>query len=186
MRLVRAVERGDGDGLQLAVRALQAVELVGHDEVDLAGLGQRLQPGLALGRGAELVAAMDHRDALGDLGQRQRPVDGGVAAAGDHHALAAEIFAVGDVIEDALAFIGLDAGQRRPVGTEGADAGGDDHGPRLHHRALGGGDLPEAAARGLQRLDLLAEMVDRPKGAACALSRTTSSAASMRGKPGMS
>jgi len=27
-----------------------------------------------------------------------------------------------DVIEDALALIGLDAGQRRPVGTEGADA----------------------------------------------------------------
>ena len=159
----RAVERGDGDGRQLALGALQRVELVGHDEVDLAGLDQRLQPGLALGRGAELVAAMDHRDALGDLGQRQRPVDGGVAAARDHHALAAETFAMRDVIEDALAFIGLDAGQRRPVGTEGADAGGDDHRPRLHHRALGGGDLPEAAAQRLQRLDLLAQMIDGAK-----------------------
>ena len=107
---------------------------------------------------------MDHRDAVGDLGQRQRPVDGGVAAARDHHALAAEGLAVRDIVEDALAFVGLDARQGRPVGTEGADAGGDDHGARLHHRALGGRDLPEPAAQLLQALHLLAEVIDRPEG----------------------
>jgi hypothetical protein len=160
----RAVERGRGNGRQLAVGALQRVELVGHDEVDLAGPDQRLELGLALGGGAELVAAMDHRDALGDLGQGQRPVDGGVAAAGNHHALAAETFAMRDVIKDALAFVGLDAGERWPVGTEGADAGGDNHCLGLHNRALGGGDLPEAAAQRLQRLDLLAQVIDRTKG----------------------
>src|ERR1700760_818151 len=97
--------------------AAEAGELVRHDHVDLAGLGQRLELGLAVGRGAELVAAMNDGHAAGDLGERQRPVDGTVAAARDHHPLAAKRLALRHVIEDALALERLAAGKWRPVGT---------------------------------------------------------------------
>ena len=106
---------------------------------------------------------MDHRNPGRHLAERERPVDGRIAAARDHHALAAEGFALRDVVENALALVGFYAWQRRSVWTEGTDAGRHDHGPRLQDRALGSRHLPEAAAQRLQRLDLLAEVIDRPK-----------------------
>ena len=126
----RAIERGHGDGLQLAAGAFQ------RRGAGRARRGRSCPPWPAPSSLASLSGAARNLSRRwitetrgGDLGQRQRPVDGGVAAAGDHHALAAETLALRDVIEDALALVGLDAGQRRPVGTEGADAGGDDHRP---------------------------------------------------------
>ena len=50
--------------------------------------------------------------------------------------------------------------ERRPVGSEGADAGGDDHGARLDHRALRCGELP-ATGLPFERLDLFAKVIDR-------------------------
>ena len=66
---------------------------------------------------------------VGDLGQRQRPVDRRIAAAGDDDALAAEILAPVHQVEDALALELRDAVERRAVRAERAGAGGD------HHRA---------------------------------------------------
>jgi len=71
-----AVERLEHDMGDLAVRPFQRLELVGHDDVDLAGIGQLFHLARALGRGAELVAAMHDHDIGGDVGERQRPVDG--------------------------------------------------------------------------------------------------------------
>ena len=86
------------------------------------------------------------------------------AAAGDDHALAAEVLALFDVIEHARALVGLDAGQRRPVGPEGADAGRDDDRPGLDHGAFRRGEPPEATGQRLEPPDLLAQVIDRPEG----------------------
>ena len=109
------------------------------------------------GRGAEFRPAVDDHDLRRHLGQRQRPVDRGIAAAGDDHALAAEILAPLDEVEDALALVFLDAGERRAVGAERADAGGDDHRACASIVVPRDVSTPEAAA-GQRRhaLDLLA------------------------------
>ena len=99
---------------------------------------------------------MDHGD-LGDVLQRQRPVHRGVAAAGDHHALAAKILAPADVVlHRAAGLVGGQALQRRPVGAERAGAGGDDHRFGADGVALVGGQR-EAAALAAQAVDLAAE-----------------------------
>ena len=64
---------------------------------------------------------------LGDRLQVERPVERGIAAADDHEIVAAEILHAAHRIEDALALIGLDAGDRRALRLERAAAGGDHH-----------------------------------------------------------
>ena len=56
-------------------------------EVDLGVVERALLHDL---RCAQLVAAMDHRDLGGELGQEDRLLHGGVAAADDHQLLVAE------------------------------------------------------------------------------------------------
>ena len=106
---------------------------------------------------------MDHVDDLGHLGERDRPVDGGIAAAGDHDAPAAEVLAPLDQIEDALALIGLDARQRRLVGAEGAHAGRDDDGAGIDAAAVVEQDMP-ALADGDQLCRPAAQMIDGMEG----------------------
>ena len=55
------------------------------DDLDLRVLEQALLQDLL---GAEVIAAVDHGDALGEVGQEDRLLDGGVAAADDDHFLA--------------------------------------------------------------------------------------------------
>ena len=109
----------------------------------------------ALSGAARNLARRCTHHLLRHLGERQRPIDRRVAAAGDDHALAAEILAALHQIEDALALEGLDARQRRPVGTEGADPGGDDHRARLDDGAERGLEAEAASRQRRQPLDLL-------------------------------
>jgi hypothetical protein len=95
----------------------------GHvpDHLDL-GMGEQavLQDLL----GAELVTAVNHGDGLGEVGQEQGFLDGGVAAA-DHHDLLAAIeeAVAGGAGRDAEALILSLGGQAQPFGL---GAGGDD------------------------------------------------------------
>src|SRR5260370_29924624 len=73
----------------------------------------------------------DHHP-LGNLRERQGPIDGRIAAAGDDDAAPAEILAPPHEVEDALLLERLDAGEWWAVRPERAGAGRD------HHRA--GGD----------------------------------------------
>ncbi len=74
--------------------------------------------------GAELVAAVNHGDGLGEVGQEQGFLDGGVAAADHHHLLAAVEEAVaGGAGRDAEALIGGLRLQSQPFGL---GAGGND------------------------------------------------------------
>ena len=103
---------------------------------------------------------MDDEDLLGDAGQGQGPVERGIAAAGDHHALAAHVFLALHQVEDALALELGEALQRRAVGAECADAGRDDDRLRVDPGAGRGLEVPAVADLG-QLIDLLAEMVHR-------------------------
>jgi len=99
------------------------VQLVGDHQFDAAVIGELLQSGRRLRRGAKPRPAMDDHDPVGDFSQRQGPVDGRIAAARDDDPAAAEILASPDEVEDAALFERLDAGERRTVGPERADAG---------------------------------------------------------------
>src|SRR3954462_3703375 len=113
----QAVDQHGGEGGTLA---FEPGELEGYDQLDRTLRRERFEAGGAFRRGAEFRPAMHDHDLLGDIGQSQRPIDRRIAAAGDHHALVAEILAPLDVVMDALAFEALDAGERRPVRSEGA------------------------------------------------------------------
>ena len=91
-------------------------------------------------------------------GQRVRPVDGGIAAAGDDDPLAAEILPALHQVEDAFALVALDPVEGWPVGAEGTDTGGDQHRRRLDPRPGRGDDAPAAVGAG-DRLDLLVQMI---------------------------
>ena len=101
---------------------------------------------------------MQKRDALRDRLQVQRPVERGIAAADDEHILVAELLHLAHRVEDAVAFIGLDARHRRPLRLERAAAGGDDHDLALEHLAAVGLDPEERLAELLDALDHLVEM----------------------------
>ena len=88
-----------------------------------------MEPGQRLRRGAKPVAAMHDHNPLGQLSERQRPVDRRIAAAGDDDALAAKIFTPPHQVEDATALVSLDAGERWAIRPERAATGRD------HHRA---------------------------------------------------
>src|SRR5579863_5211197 len=79
-------------------------------------------------RRAEFGAAMDDGHPLGDLGERERPIDRRIAAAGDDDTAAAELLAPVHEIKDTLPFERLDALERRAVRPEGAGPGRDHHG----------------------------------------------------------
>ncbi len=74
--------------------------------------------------GAELLAAVDEGDAAGEGVERQRPVEGRVAAADDHDVAALVAGEVGHEVDHALA--GEVRGGREGPGGEAAEAAGDD------------------------------------------------------------
>ena len=112
-------------------RPSRPCKLIGDDQIDRAAIGQFLQFRALSGAARNLGAAVDDGDARRQLRQRHRPVHRRIAAAGDDHAPAAVVLAAGNEVVHATArrmpLVLLDAGERRPVGTERADAGRDDH-----------------------------------------------------------
>ncbi len=119
---------------------------MGDDQVHLLLRHQRAHRVDRMRRGAEFVATMDEGDAAGDRVEVERPVERRIAAAGDQHPAAAEMLHLAHRIEDALAFVGLDAGGRRALGLERAAAGGDDHHLGLDRRPGVGRDAITAAS----------------------------------------
>ena len=129
------------------------MELVGDDELDLAGLRGGVELGGGFGGGAEFRAAVDDVDLGGDVLEGERPVDGAVAAAGDGDPAAAEVLAAADeVLDGAGVFEGGDAVEGRAVGPEGAGAGGEEDG-------LAGDAVAAVGAKG-EGAGLAGEVVD--------------------------
>ena len=62
-----AGEVGNDDGRELPAIAFERVQLIRHDQIDPPFVGELLQLGGRLRRGAKLAAAMHHGDALGDV-----------------------------------------------------------------------------------------------------------------------
>ena len=152
-----AVQIGDLDAAEHAVRAMQRVQLIGDDQLHRARRRRRFQLRRHLGCGAEFGPAMHDLDAGRDAGERQRPVHGRVPAAGDHHALAAEILAPAHVVlHGAGGLVGVQPVQRRAVGAEGTGAGGDDDGARADG-VVAVGAQSEGAGPALQRDDAAVE-----------------------------
>ncbi len=139
-----------------------ACELIGDDELDAAFFGERFEPARRFGRGAEFRAAVHDHHARGDAGQRERPVDRRIAAAGDDHALAAQFLAPRHQVEDASALECLDVGDGRAVRSEGAHAGGDDDGAGLDRDSARREPEPAAGKR-LEPLHRRAEVERRPE-----------------------
>ena len=78
-------------------------------------------------RGAEIVAAMDQRQRFGEGLQVERPVEGAVAAADNHDVAPAHALRLAHRVENGMAFIALDALERRPLGRERPAACRNDH-----------------------------------------------------------
>src|SRR6185312_8073961 len=147
-----------------AALALERVQLVRHDQLDPAVARQRIEPRRGFGCRAKLGAAMNDEDAAGGFGERDRPIDRAVAAAGDDDALAAKRLAPRHHVEDALALVILDACERRAVGAKGADTGGDDDAPRLDDGTARGRKAETAALQRLETFDALIQMIMRGEG----------------------
>ena len=127
-------------------------------EVDLALLHQLAHLVDAVLGGAEAVAVMNQSQRLGERGEVERPVERAVATAGDQDVLVLELLHLAHGIEDGLAFIAIDAGDRRALGHEAAAAGGDHHGMG-DDLGLGiGRQLPAAVVELLERAGHLVEM----------------------------
>ncbi len=96
--------------------------------------------------GAEAGPPMHQLDGGGDAAQGQRPIDRRVAAAGDHHPLAAEGLPSRHRIVHTHALVSFDAREGRPIRPKQAAARGDDHrlgadsrpGGGRQHETLGG------------------------------------------------
>ena len=140
-----AFERGDLTDLQIHFSA-------SHQRAHLLD---------AVGRGAEIVAPVQQRHALGDRMQIERPVERGIAAADDQDVLVAELLHLAHGIEHRGAFIGLDARHRRTLRLERAAARGDHHHLALEHLAGIGRDAKAGIADLLDRLHHLVEMEGR-------------------------
>ncbi len=147
----------------LTALAFQAAHLA-DGELHLSGLDQRPQLVDAVRRGAELVAAMDERQAFRQRLEVQRPVQRRVAAADDKQVVAAIVLHAAHRIEDRGALIGLDARHRRPLGLERAAAGGDHHHLAEKGGAGVGGQAETSVRLAFERLDHLGEMEARMKG----------------------
>ena len=141
----------------------------------------------AVGRGAEIVAAMHQRQALGQRLQIERPVERRVAAADDQDVLVAELLHLAHGVEHRLRLVGLDAGDRRTLGLERAAAGRDDDDLRLEHLAGVGGDAEQRIADALEaRSPSRRDGRSGPNGLICASSASTSPWPLTSGMPGMS
>ena len=105
---------------------------------------------------------MHHGD-VGDVLQRERPIDGRIAATGDDHALAPQVLTAADVIlNGAAGLIGRETFQGRAIRAERPCPGrhNDCFGP---DRVALVGCQREGAARAAQPVDLPAEQPGRPE-----------------------
>ena len=93
--------------------------------------------------------------------QIQRPVERGIAAAGDQEVLAAEILHPAHRIVERAALALLRARQRQATRHEAAGARGDHDHRRLEGLPEAGREPPAAVAQTLELLGLLTEMEDR-------------------------
>ncbi len=82
---------------QHRISAVQRVKLIRDDQLDLTVPRGGIELRRTLRRGTEFGPPMHHRHAR-DVLQGQRPVHRRIAAAGDHHALAAHVLAAADVV----------------------------------------------------------------------------------------
>src|SRR5262249_57818673 len=72
----------------------------------------------AFGRGAELAAPVHESEVTRNRREGHRPIEGGIAAARDDDALAAQRLDLPHGVENGGALIGLDSRDRRPLGLE--------------------------------------------------------------------
>jgi tRNA threonylcarbamoyladenosine biosynthesis protein TsaE len=127
---------------------------------------------------------MDEGERSRHAAKRERPVEGGIASSGDHHPFAPQPLGIIDEIENAARLLeGLEAGERRPVGAEGAGAGGDDHAPRLDPLVPFGAE-GKPSCRSLEPHHPLAEAEEGREGRDLLLERGDQSAASDLGVGG--
>src|SRR5690606_20432482 len=167
----RGVADGDEDAVdRLLIRAV-AGNVAQRDRVDRRGHGRAADIGdlvvpahfdlgileqalLQDALGSELVAAVDQDDLGGKIGEEERFLDRGIAAANDQHFLVAiEKAIAGGAGGDAEALELLLAGQAQPLGL---GAGGDDY-------AVGGIDIAAIAGEDegtLVEVDIDDEVVD--------------------------
>ncbi len=109
---MRVLDLHAGDRLRV-LRADDLVDRMIPDDLDLGVLEQAVLQDLLR---AEVVAPMDDGDALGEVGQEDRFLDGGVASADDHHFLAlVEEAVAGGAGRDAVAFEVLFRGDAEPA-----------------------------------------------------------------------
>ena len=117
--------------------------------------------------GAEAVAAVHERDLRGGVEQVDDPVEGRVAAAHDHHALARELRLLAHQVGGAAALPGghVDVGHRQLLGLEGAVAAGDDDRARAQVALVGPEDdevvLVGDLVRGRLEVDRHVELAER-------------------------
>jgi len=132
-------------------RAEDFIDRAVPDHVDLGMLEQAL---LQDALGAEAVAAVNHGHAIGEVGEEQRFLDRGVAAADHHNLLAAiEEAVAGRASGDAEALEGFLRRQAEPARLR---AGGEDHGVGEIDVAGIAGE----AERALRQIELDDEIVD--------------------------
>ena len=169
---VIALHRRGGKVWRLALQARDLAEL----QRDLAFSHHGPHPFDGMRRGAELVATVQQGQAPGDGAEVQRPVKRRIAAADDQHITPLEQLHPADGVEDAGAFIGIDIGDWRLLGLEGAAARRHDHhfclediagiGRDAEFRRLRRSDLDHAlhllveVELRAERLDLLQQVVD--------------------------
>ena len=113
-------DRAGLDVLQRDAAHLERIVVAEHVEQhgvpDHRDLGVLEQPVLQDFLGAEMVAPVHHGDMRGEVGQEQRLLDRGVAAANHHHVLAAiEEAVAGRAGRDAVALEFLLGGQIEPA-----------------------------------------------------------------------
>ena len=130
-------------------------------QIHLSGSHQRAHLLDAVGRGAEIVAPVQQRHALGDRMKVERPVERGIAAADDQDVLVAELLHLAHGVEHRGAFIGLDARHRRALRLKRSAARGDHHHLAFEHLAGIGGHAKAGIADLLDRLHHLVEMEGR-------------------------
>ena len=113
------------------------------------------------GRCPEPPAPVHDHDLRSDRVEAERPVEGGIAAAGDDHPLAPVVLPAGHQIGDrSCVLVGFDPGKRGSVGSEGATSCRDHHGLAPDGGSGRCADT-ECAGMSINTDDLLAEVVDR-------------------------